>query len=279
MKVWVAAALVAAFSWGAGSLALAQEEGQDQPPSAYVRPHTWRAELRFSTTYFPYQIDQGLKQQTFYPDGLGTAAVSSGPFGALYGGRHRLLGETEVDRDLLTGFGSLGVGVGFSYAEFYGTGYHVDRGVYVGSGDGSGFHLGQARLLAIYRFDYFVPSGIPLVPFAKAGLGWAYYWNQLSSGKLTPNVSGNGNSQGLVTGVEASLGLSLLLDVIDPVLSRDLYQDLSIAHTYLNGSYTWQDYENGPSDLVHAIFNGGAKASPALNLSTGFFDFGVSVEF
>ena len=73
--------------------------------------------------------------------------------------------------------------------------------------------------------------------------------------------------------------MAVLIDVIDPVIARDMYRDLYIAHTYVNGSYTWQNFQNGPSDLVHAIFNGGQSAPAALNLSTGFFDFGISVEF
>jgi hypothetical protein len=277
------AAAVAALALLWSGAAFAQEDDYDAPPNAYTRPHIWRAEVRLSTVYYPYNIDNGLAPLTLYPNGLGGGAVEETPFSAVFGPKHRLLTEAEFDRDLWQGFGSAGIGLGGAYAEFYGTGFHNAGSnaapVFVGSGDGTGFHVAQARLLGFYRFDYFVPQGIPVVPFVKVGLDWAYYWEQLSSGKLTPNQSGNGNAQGLVTGVEASLGLSLLVDFIDPVVARDMYRDLYIAHTYVTGSYTWQNYQNGPSDLVHAIFNGGQSASPALNLTTGFFDFGVSVEF
>lgn len=271
--------LLLALSLLAGAPALAQE--YDTPPSGYDRPHSWRAELRFSTVYYP-AVDDNLPLVTVYPDGV--TPSTGGAFGEVFGTRRRLLSEGEFDRDLWKGFGTVGVGVGFAYAEFYGTGFHNLAAAgqlpfYAGSGDGTGFHLGQLRLVALYRFDEFVPRGFPLVPFAKVGLDWAYYWEQLSSGQLTPNQKiGTGDAQGMVTGVEASLGLSLLLDFVDPVIAREMYQDLGVAHTYLNASYTWQDLQNGPSNLLHSIFEGG-NTPTTLNLSSQFFDFGVSVEF
>lgn len=271
--------LLLSLALGLSASALAQESDD---PLRLDHPHAWRFEFRMSTVYYP-SIDVGQRALTVsQADGT---TVTNGPFDQVFGAQRRLLGEAEVDRDLWQAFGSLGVGLGLAYAEFYGTGFHVAAAgsqagpTYVASGDGTGFHVGQLRALALYRFDYFVPSGFPLVPYVKVGLDWFYYWNQLSSGRLTPNSSGGGNSQGLVTGVEATLGLSLMLDIIDPIVARDMYRDLGIAHTYLTGGYTWQAAQNGPSDVLHSIVNGGEAGPATLNLSAQFFDFGVQLEF
>jgi hypothetical protein len=147
----------------------------------------------------------------------------------------------------------------------------------VKSSDGTGFHLVTGKLFASYRFDYFIPDGFPVVPFVKGGLDWVVYWEELSSGAITQGTSGN--AFGLVTGLEASAGLSFLIDFIDPQIARDMYTDLGIAHTFFTAAWTWQDIQNDPSNVVHEIFNGGQKAAPTLNLSASFFNFGVELEF
>ena len=61
--------------------------------------------------------------------------------------------------------------------------------------------------------------------------------------------------------------------------ARELYVDVGIAHTFLMASWTWQNIQNGPSGVVHSIFNGGSTGPVTLNLSSSFFDFGVGFEF
>jgi hypothetical protein len=147
----------------------------------------------------------------------------------------------------------------------------------VRSGDGTGCHLATAKLFVTYRFDYFVPDGFPLVPYVKGGLDWMVYWEQLSSGQITPGV--NGSALGLVTGIEGTAGLSFMLDWVDPQIARDMFVDLGIAHTFLTAGWTWQDIQNDPSNLVHKIFNNGQNGPKTLDLSASFFNFGVELEF
>ena len=257
----------------------------DEDERAHIeRPHWWRVSLRASTVYFP-DADQGAKPvpNAFDTNALGALVPVNQPaFEAVFGTHHRLLMEGEIERDLLQGFGSLGVGAGVAYSEFYGTGYHLvgdsaGNQIYLKSSDGTGFHLLTAKLFATYRFDYFIPDGFPLVPYVKGGLDWVVYWEQLSSGDLTQGI--NGKALGLVTGLEATAGVSFLLDFVDPQIAHDMYTDLGIAHSFLTAGWTWQDIQNDPSNLLHQLFNSGKNGPTTLNLSASFFNFGVELEF
>ncbi len=281
MKLRFAGVLALALVGLSSSSARAQEEDERE---RVERPHWWRASLRASTVYFP-DADQGAKD---VPNAYNTNAfgnlvpVNQPPFQAVFGTRHRLLMEGEVERDLWQGFGSVGVGAGVAYSEFYGTGYHqtsdsAGNQIYVKSSDGTGFHLVTAKLFATYRFDYFVPDGFPLVPYVKGGIDWVVYWEQLSSGDITEGI--NGKALGLVTGLEATAGVSFLLDFIDPEIARDMYTDLGIAHSFLTAGWTWQDIQNDPSNLIHKLFNSGQSGPTTLDLSASFFNFGVELDF
>jgi len=273
---------VLALAW-VGLISSSARAQEDDERERVERPHWWRASLRASTVYFP-DADQGLKPvpNAYGTDALGNLVpVNQPPFEAVFGTHHRLLMEGEVERDLWQGFGSVGVGAGVAYSEFYGTGFHdigsSDNPVYLKSSDGTGFHLLTAKLFATYRFDYFVPDGFPLVPYVKGGLDWVVYWEQLSSGDITQGP--NGKALGLVTGLEATAGVSFLLDFIDPLIARDMYTDLGIAHSFLTAGWTWQDIQNDPSNLIHQIFNSGKSGPTTLNLSASYFNFGVELEF
>jgi hypothetical protein len=279
MKQRFAGVLALAWVGLISSSAGAQEDDEGRPE----RPHVWRVSARASTVYYP-DADQGLNPvpNAYNTNALGNLVpVNQPPFEAVFGTRHRLLMEGEFERDLWQGFGSVGIGAGVSYAEFYGTGYHQvgdsSDPIYLKSSDGTGFHLVTAKLFAFYRFDYFVPDGIPIVPFVKGGLDWVVYWEQLSSGAITAGT--NGNAIGLVTGLEATAGLSFLIDFIDPQIARDMYTDLGIAHSYFTAGWTWQDIQNDPSNLIHKIFDSGRNGPTTLDLSASFFNFGIELEF
>jgi len=257
---------------------------EDDEPHHFYRQHWWRLSARASTVYYP-DVDQGLAPRSDLYDTNAAGAlvpVNRAPFEAVFGTRHRLLLEGEGERDLWQGFGTVSIGVGASYAEFYGIGFHQTGGpnggtIYVKSSDGTGFHLVTGKIFASYRFDYFLRDGFPLVPYVKGGIDGVVYWEQLSSGQVTEGT--NGSALGVVTGLEGTAGLSFMLDWVDPQIARDMYTDLGIAHTFLTAGWTWQDIQNDPSNLVHQILHGGQSGPKTLNLSASFFNFGVELEF
>jgi len=246
-----------------------------------LRAHQWTVELRFSTVFYP-NVDSGAPDVTFVD--LNGNTQSGPPFFDVYGPKHRLLSDLEVDRDLWQGFGSVSVGVALGYSEFYGHGManscQLPQLCFTQAPVDSSFHLVPVRLLATYRFDYFVPKHFPLVPFVRVGLDWVIYWNAESSGQISFQPSGpSENAIGMVTGVEGSAGVMLLLDDVDGDISRDALHDLGISHTYLTASYVDQIIQNGPSNVIHAIWTGGGTPPATLDLSAAYFDFGVAVQF
>ncbi|MHB8419984.1 MAG: MXAN_2562 family outer membrane beta-barrel protein [Myxococcales bacterium] len=280
-----ALALAVPLALAAPALSQEGDDGYTAPVTEEsIRAHDWTVELRFSTVFYP-DADSGAPNLQFInPSGTTSAGP---PFQDVYGSKHRLLSDLEMDRDLWQGFGSVSVGLGVGYSEFYGHGM-VQAACPSGAGlcfnrssVASSFHLVPIRLLATYRFDYFVPRHFPLVPFVRVGLDWVIYWNAESSGQISYEPSGaSENAIGLVTGVEGSAGLMLLLDDIDGQISRDALHDIGISHTYLMAEWVDQIIQNGPSNLVYDLRTFGKSSPPAaLDLSASYFDFGVAVQF
>ena len=282
MKLGWALALAAPL--GVAASAFAQDAELPPVTEESIRAHHWTFEARFSTVFYP-NVDSGANSVPFV-DGNGKPQ-SGPPFMDVYGPRHRLLSDIELDRDVWQGFGSVSVGLDVGYSEFYGHGM-LQAGCAGGSGACftqtdvlSSFHIVPIRALATYRFDYFVPQHFPLVPYVRAGLDWVVYWNAMQSGQISFQPSGaRANAIGLITGVEVSAGLMLLLDDIDGAISRDALHDLGLAHTYLTASYVDQIIENGPSNAFYWLRTGGSGTPPAtLDRSAAYFDFGIAVQF
>ncbi|MHB1843468.1 MAG: MXAN_2562 family outer membrane beta-barrel protein [Deltaproteobacteria bacterium] len=241
------------------------------------RPHDWDVELGFSPVYYP-DVDQTAGVQDIGYTGSSGAPRSGTPFYDIYGPKHRLLTQVEVDRDLWQAFGEASVGVSLGYAEFYGHGLSANTGQKVDAL--SSFHVLPLKLLGTYRFDPFVPRGIPLVPFVRGGLDWVIYWNAMESGQISfvPGATGT-EALGLTTGIEGTIGVALVLDWIDPVLARDFSADMGIERTSFIVAYTDELIENGPGNVIHAIRTGGAAPTPVIDLSARYFEFGIDFQF
>jgi hypothetical protein len=262
-----------------------KDVGDEAAPSSLLS-HWWTFELRISTVYYP-NADSGAPNVPFINSG--GAVVSGPPFYDVYGQKHRMLTDIELDRDLWQGFGSVAVGVALGYSEFYGygmaqstcpTGSGLSGNCFQQTGVNSSFHILPLRLLASYRFDYFLKDHIPVVPFVRAGFDWVVYWNAEQSGQVSFDPSGpSNNAIGLITGVEVSGGLQVYLDDIDAVIARDALHDLGIAHTYLMAEYVDTSIENGPSNVFYAIRTGGGKPPPVIDLSAAYFQFGLGAQF
>lgn len=76
--------------------------------------------------------------------------------------------------------------------------------------------------------------GIPIVPYAKLGLGYALWW--ASDGGTTSRVNGV-LAHGSSYGPQYALGLMFLLDELDPQTARDADNSLGINNSYIFGEY------------------------------------------
>jgi hypothetical protein len=128
----------------------------------------------------------------------------------------------------------------------------VASGTGLPSGDMSTLKVVPVSLSAIYRFDYFLERrGFPLVPFAKAGLDWAYW--QITDGNDEIATDGRGGKgRGGTFGWHAAAGLALVLDFFDPEAARDFDNELGVNHTSLVFQYTYADISGlGQPDRMH----------------------------
>ncbi len=157
------------------------------------------------------------------------------PFATAFGGRRGLLVKADLAYSLFVDYGSLDVGVGAGYTEFYGKGQFPGGGR---SGDNTSFKLIPTRLTLTYRFDVLANRYrfLPLAPYARVALERYNWWVNSGSGS-TANAAGR-SGYGATNGYSFSGGVALLLDAIDPGLAREMDRDTGINHTYLFVDFT-----------------------------------------
>lgn len=196
-------------------------------------------------------------------------SLGSNPYNATFGATSMLLVELEYDRQLFQKYGSFAVGASAGYAEKYGAATALRS-----NADGSALQPVRAlentalkvvplRLLGIYRLDYAALHwGVPLVPYAKAGLVYTLWW--VTEGRGVEYADGQRGAGGK-WGYQASAGISLMLDLLEPRLARDFDTDLGVNHSYLFAEYTHAQVNN---------FGGGG-----LDLSSRHWMFGLTLEY
>jgi len=203
--------------------------------NAYKTPQRFAYELTFG----PYK-----------PDIDGEFNGVRTPYADYFGSGQHLLMRTELDYQILHRFGSLGVGIGLGYFSVTGTA-PVASGTGMLSGDKSQLKVVPLSLSAVYRFDYLLDTrNIPLVPFGKLGLDWAYW--QITDGNGNIAEASDGHGRGGTLGWHAAAGIALMLDFIDPDAARDFDQDLGVNHTGLTFEYYHSDISGlGQSGRLH----------------------------
>lgn len=187
----------------------------------------------------------------------------SKPFEATYGQAPMLLFELEVDRQLWHEIGTAAVGVSLGYAEKYAPATVTDAaGNVTTTSERTGFFVLPIRLMGTYRFDYgAVKMGIPLVPYAKLGLVYSPWWTTKGGGV---EYVGDSRGAGGRWGWGGTLGLSFLLDVLEPRLARDFDTDVGVNHSYLFAEFTYADVSS--------------FSATGLDLSSRHFMFGLAFE-
>jgi hypothetical protein len=187
------------------------------------------------------------------------------PFNETFGATPMLLFELEVDRQLWDEFGTAAVGISLGYAEKYARAVVVDStdGTIIPTSERTGFFVLPIRLMGVYRFDYgALQMGIPLVPYAKAGLVYTPWWTTKGSGvQYVDGVRGAGGK----LGYGFTLGLSVLLDILEPRLARDFDTGAGVNHSYLFAEFNYADVNSFSPD--------------GLDLSSRHWMFGITFEF
>jgi hypothetical protein len=147
----------------------------------------------------------------------------------------------DFDRVLFHYFGQVSIGLSVGYMSRSAHAWAVCQPSDVGcidtpgdpnrtrsTGDKTSFHLLPTALTASYRLtvlddDY----GVPIVPYARAGLGYYIWWIDGTSGDVS-TVAGN-SAKGASLGFTASVGLSIRAERIDSDAARSM-RDSGIEH-------------------------------------------------
>jgi hypothetical protein len=101
------------------------------------------------------------------------------------------------------------------------------------SADKTTFGMVPLALLVVYRFELVADFyKVPLVPYAKAGLAYSFWWIKDGTKKVAVNEQGE-KGRGGVLGWQINPGVALRLDFIERNAAKKLDQSTGINHTYV----------------------------------------------
>jgi hypothetical protein len=248
----VAAALLASAS------AHAQEDRLDPLTGRHSGVHSpqhFAAELRLSPYTPDVDSDPSLNGKT--------------PYRQLFGTAPGLFIGAELDWQALRipHFGSLGPGVSVGYmkrsdpAPFS----NPPAGTSSQSGEDTSLEIFPFAAMAVLRVDVlWRDAGIPIVPYAKLGIGYAL-WR--ASNTLGTSSFGGVSGKGASLGTHVALGLSLNLNVFDAYAAQNFDDSMGV-----NGSYIF-------AELTREDLTGLGVQSDPLRVGGTNWTFGLAFEF
>jgi hypothetical protein len=205
-----------------------------------------------------------LKAGPYYP-GVDEEFDGATPYGTYFGSKKSPLGQVELDVYVLRRWGHLGLtfGAGFTRrrarmclpvttpaeepppAEEVEGDEMCDSRVAAGEGGRVSFRVFPFSVGLVYRLTQLVELTpyLPLVPYVKAGLN-AYHWSTKDA--YFTRVSGT------TFGWQASAGLALRMDVLEPNAAAYMRELWGIVHTSLFFELTRADVDGlGQSNKLH----------------------------
>lgn len=172
--------------------------------------------------------------------------AGKGPYEAMFGG-YSIMPMIDVDRVLWRRVGQLGVGLSVGYM---GKSAHAwvdgsdpnDPNRPRSPGDTNSFRLIPLVASAVYRFTYLDDEyGIPVVPYARAGLAYYVWWISAPSGDFAAVCKNGGmppctenKAAGASLGVVGSIGLAIRAERIDSSAARSM-RESGIQHAGFYG--------------------------------------------
>jgi hypothetical protein len=193
-------------------------------------PQNFAAEIRFAPFTPDIDSDPSLQGAT--------------PFATTFGSGPSLLVSAEFDWQALRipHLGSLGPGVGAGYTKFSGPAQFVTEhnGTFI-SGEDTSLEIYPFYGVLVFRADaIWRELRVPLVPYAKAGVGYALW--------RASNTLGTSHSQGVVglghsLGSHVALGLALNLNPFDEYAAKTFDDSMGVNSTSLFAEWTREDLD------------------------------------
>jgi hypothetical protein len=264
---------------GAVALALAPSAADAQTFEIFGNS---RAQRRWES---PQNFLFELRGGAYYPDVDGEFAGRATPFADMFGTHDRLLLSAELDWQALRihPVGSLGIAVSAGYTTFGAVapitqspmsapaGWNRPSG-----GEETVFHVVPGFVGGVFRVDALARhTVVPLVPYVKFGLGYAYWWSTLGGTLSRRSLASSPNARagdadlgvaatGLSLGTHLAVGLMFRLDFLERRAQQRWDAVMGVNHSYLFGEYTRADVGTGGTQL---------------QLSTSTWNAGLAFEF
>lgn len=214
-------------------------------------------ELRFGQ-YFP-EVDN--------KPGLRKDAANNLPYDAVFG--HDAKGASRDNDQFYFGVeldylpfripyvGAIGPGLGWGFTHVSSIA-RLSSDVTKDSGTSTGFTIMPMHLSAVVRFDELMRrTGVPIVPYAKLGLGLGIW--------MGSPVPGDFTGTGATWGTHFALGGMLSLNFLDPRAAARLDETTGVNHAYLFG------------ELMRANLNG-LGSTPTMYLGSTSWVVGFAVD-
>jgi len=192
---------------------------------------TWHVGFRIGP-YVP-QIDSQL-------------GMNPGPYKQMFPGKY-YMPMLDVDRILWSGFGQLGVGISVGYMQRKDRAFTIDSkptdNPRARGSDVNRFRLIPTAVTAIYRLTWLDDQyGIPVVPYARAGLSYYVWWVSTANSGVAKTCTDGSMDSGCSTtkalggslGVQGSIGLSIRAERIDASAAMSMRQS-GIQHAGIYG--------------------------------------------
>jgi hypothetical protein len=186
---------------------------------------------------------------------FGATPTKALPWETAFGTSRRLIFKLHGGKAIVHGYGTLELGGGIGFMTASGHGIFSD-GDLKGqpSQEKTTFRLVPLSLDLTYRVDpVWERFGIPVVPYGRIALVRDQWWVTGSGGKKSASGATNGWAWGG--------GLALVLDFIDPTLSRELDRDSGIKHTMLVFEVAQTRVKDFGSDKSWDLSNDGPQLS------------------
>jgi hypothetical protein len=253
---------IASLAFALGAALAAREAGaqeQRQAPlegrhKTYESPQHFAFELRFLPYSPDIDTDPSLHGAT--------------PYHQVFGSSQRVMVGIEFDWQALRipHLGTLGPGVAVGYTKMNANAlFQAEHNGTLQSGETTSLEIIPTYAVAVLRADVFWHEmHIPLVPYAKAGIGYAFW--RASNTLGTSSYNGHSGVGGSL-GTQLAVGVSLNLNPFDEYAARNFDEAMGVNNTYLFG------------ELMRSDLSGlGIQSSP-LRVGESSWVLGLAVEF
>lgn len=211
----------------------------------FESPQNFAFEFRFSPYHPDIDGDPKLGGQRPYQDIFGTMS--------------RLMISAELDWQAvrIPHFGTIGPGISAGYTSMGAPAplLHPIAGQSPFSAENTGIDIFPFYLVAVARADVVSRElNIPLVPYAKAGLGYAL-WRAYNDGGTSSQRGTGVTGKGHTYGTQVAFGIALHLNVFDSYSARNLDNTMGVNNTYLFWEYYSADLTSFGSTTALRVGN------------------------